>query len=92
MSRLESPTDNLSRSRSVETCSSTAGSATARRTDRHNIFFSGSEESRAKGMEYLERTQRRQVDRDAPTDLATRDTAWQGSSSPPSWPSGTTTR
>jgi pimeloyl-ACP methyl ester carboxylesterase len=47
-----------------------------------NIFFSGSEESRAKGMEYLGRTQRRQVDRDAPTDLATRDaqlaaiTAW----------------
>jgi pimeloyl-ACP methyl ester carboxylesterase len=47
-----------------------------------NIFFSGSEGSRAKGVEYLERTQQRQVDRDAPTDLATRDaqlaaiTAW----------------
>jgi pimeloyl-ACP methyl ester carboxylesterase len=47
-----------------------------------NIFFSGSEESRAKGMAYLARTQLRQVDRDAPTDLATRDaqlaaiTAW----------------
>jgi pimeloyl-ACP methyl ester carboxylesterase len=47
-----------------------------------NIFFSGSEESRAKGVEYLQRTQARQVDRDAPTDLATRDsqlaaiTAW----------------
>ena len=47
-----------------------------------NVFFSGSEESRTKGMEYLGRTQRRQVDRDAPTDLATRDaqlaaiTAW----------------
>jgi pimeloyl-ACP methyl ester carboxylesterase len=47
-----------------------------------NVFFSGSEESRAKGMEYLGRTQSRQDDRDAPTDLATRDaqlaaiTAW----------------
>jgi pimeloyl-ACP methyl ester carboxylesterase len=47
-----------------------------------NVFFSGSEESRAKGMEYLGRTQSRQADRDAPTDLATRDaqlaaiTAW----------------
>jgi pimeloyl-ACP methyl ester carboxylesterase len=47
-----------------------------------NVFFSGSEESRAKGTAYLERTQRRQVDRDEPTDLATRDaqfaalTAW----------------
>jgi pimeloyl-ACP methyl ester carboxylesterase len=47
-----------------------------------NIFFSGSEESRAKGMAYLARTQVRQTDRDAPTDLATRDaqlaaiTAW----------------
>jgi pimeloyl-ACP methyl ester carboxylesterase len=46
------------------------------------VFFSGSEESRAKGIEYLERTQRRQTDRDSPTDLATRDaqlaaiTAW----------------
>src|SRR6202451_103340 len=37
-----------------------------------NIFFSGSEESRAKGMAYLARTQIRQADRDAPTDLATR--------------------
>jgi pimeloyl-ACP methyl ester carboxylesterase len=47
-----------------------------------NVFFSGSEESRAKGMAYLGRTQTRQVDRDEPTDLATRDaqfaalTAW----------------
>jgi pimeloyl-ACP methyl ester carboxylesterase len=47
-----------------------------------NVFFSGSEESRAKGVEYLQRTQSRQTDRDAPTDLATRDaqlaaiTAW----------------
>jgi pimeloyl-ACP methyl ester carboxylesterase len=47
-----------------------------------SVFFSGSEESRAKGTEYLERTQRRKADRDAPTDLATRDaqlaaiTAW----------------
>jgi pimeloyl-ACP methyl ester carboxylesterase len=47
-----------------------------------NVFFSGSEESRAKGMAYLARTQLRQIDRDAPTDLATRDaqlaaiTAW----------------
>ena len=37
------------------------------------VFFSGSEESRAKGMAYLGRTQIRQEDRDAPTDLATRD-------------------
>jgi pimeloyl-ACP methyl ester carboxylesterase len=47
-----------------------------------NVFFSGSEESRAKGMAYLGRTQLRQTDRDEPTDLATRDaqfaalTAW----------------
>ena len=47
-----------------------------------NVFFSGSEESRAKGMAWLQRTQLRQTDRDAPTDLATRDaqlaaiTAW----------------
>jgi pimeloyl-ACP methyl ester carboxylesterase len=47
-----------------------------------NVFFSGSEGSRAKGMEYLQRTQARQADRDAPTDLTTRDaqltaiTAW----------------
>ena len=46
------------------------------------VFFSGSEESRSRGMEYLARTQRRQDDRDAPTDLKTRDaqlaaiTAW----------------
>jgi pimeloyl-ACP methyl ester carboxylesterase len=38
-----------------------------------SLFFSGSEESRAKGMEYLERVSARQVDRDEPTDLATRD-------------------
>jgi pimeloyl-ACP methyl ester carboxylesterase len=47
-----------------------------------NVFFSGSEESRAKGMAWLQRTQLRQTDRDEPTDLATRDaqlaaiTAW----------------
>jgi pimeloyl-ACP methyl ester carboxylesterase len=47
-----------------------------------NVFFSGSEESRAKGMAWLQRTQLRQTDRDDPTDLATRDaqlaaiTAW----------------
>jgi pimeloyl-ACP methyl ester carboxylesterase len=47
-----------------------------------NVFFSGSEESRAKGMAWLQRTQLRQTDRDAPTDLATSDaqlaaiTAW----------------
>jgi pimeloyl-ACP methyl ester carboxylesterase len=46
------------------------------------VFFSGSEESRAKGMAWLQRTQLRQTDRDEPTDLATRDaqlaaiTAW----------------
>ena len=46
------------------------------------LFFSPSEESRAKGAEYLERAYERQDDRDAPTDLATRDaqlaaiTAW----------------
>jgi pimeloyl-ACP methyl ester carboxylesterase len=38
-----------------------------------NVFFSGSEDSRAKGMAYLARTQIRQAGRDAPTDLATRD-------------------
>jgi pimeloyl-ACP methyl ester carboxylesterase len=37
------------------------------------VFFSGSDESRTKGMEYLERTQSRQADRDEPTDLTTRD-------------------
>ena len=47
-----------------------------------NLFFSSSEESRAKGAEYLQRAYQRQGDRDAPTDLATRDaqlaaiTAW----------------
>jgi len=47
-----------------------------------HVFFSGSQESRANGLEYLARTQSRKVDRDAPTDLATRDaqlaaiTAW----------------
>jgi pimeloyl-ACP methyl ester carboxylesterase len=47
-----------------------------------NLFFSPSEESRAKGAEYLQRAYQRQEDRDAPTDLATRDaqlaaiTAW----------------
>ena len=37
------------------------------------LFFSGSEESRAKGMEYFGRISARTVDRDEPTDLATRD-------------------
>jgi pimeloyl-ACP methyl ester carboxylesterase len=37
------------------------------------LFFSGSEESRAKGMEFLGRISARTVERDAPTDLATRD-------------------
>jgi pimeloyl-ACP methyl ester carboxylesterase len=37
------------------------------------LFFSGSEESRAKGMEFLKRISARQVDRDQDTDLATRD-------------------
>jgi pimeloyl-ACP methyl ester carboxylesterase len=46
------------------------------------LFFSGSEESRTKGRQYLGRANSRQADRDAPTDLATRDaqlaaiTAW----------------
>ncbi len=37
------------------------------------LFFSGSDESRAKGMEFLRRAYARSVDRDAQTDLATRD-------------------
>jgi pimeloyl-ACP methyl ester carboxylesterase len=47
-----------------------------------SLFFSASEESRAKGAEYLQRAYQRQEDRDASTDLATRDaqlaaiTAW----------------
>ena len=47
-----------------------------------SLFFSGSEQSRAKGMESLGRLYQRQVDRDEPTDLATRNaqlaaiTAW----------------
>jgi pimeloyl-ACP methyl ester carboxylesterase len=47
-----------------------------------SLFFSPSEESRAKGAEYLQRAYRRQEDRDTPTDLETRDaqlvaiTAW----------------
>jgi len=47
-----------------------------------NLFFSPSEDSRAKGAEYLQRAYQRQEDRDAPTDLAARDaqlaaiTAW----------------
>jgi|SRR3954451_7917207 pimeloyl-ACP methyl ester carboxylesterase len=46
------------------------------------LFFSGSEQSQAKGMEALGRLFQREVDRDEPTDLATRDaqlaaiTAW----------------
>jgi pimeloyl-ACP methyl ester carboxylesterase len=47
-----------------------------------NLFFSPSQESRAKGAEYLQRAYQRQEERDAPADLATRDaqlaaiTAW----------------
>src|ERR1700748_284333 len=47
-----------------------------------SLFFSGSELSRAKGMESIGRLHQREVDRDQPTDLATRDaqlaaiTAW----------------
>jgi pimeloyl-ACP methyl ester carboxylesterase len=47
-----------------------------------NLFFSPSEDSRAKGAEYLQRAYQRQEDRDSSTDLATRDaqlaaiTAW----------------
>jgi hypothetical protein len=37
------------------------------------LFFSGSEESRAKAMRFLERISARTTDRDEPTDLATRD-------------------
>jgi pimeloyl-ACP methyl ester carboxylesterase len=46
------------------------------------LFFTGTEQSRAKGMEAIGRLYQRQVDRDEPTDLATRDaqlaaiTAW----------------
>lgn len=38
-----------------------------------SLFFSGSQESRAKGMQFLERISARTIDRDEPTDLATRD-------------------
>ena len=47
-----------------------------------SLFFSPSEQSRAKGAEYLQRAYQRKEDRDAPTDLETRDaqlaaiTAW----------------
>jgi pimeloyl-ACP methyl ester carboxylesterase len=37
------------------------------------LFFSGSQDSRAKGIDYLTRMSTRQVDRDDQTDLATRD-------------------
>ncbi len=37
------------------------------------LFFSGSEESRAKAVEFLNRITARQVSRDEPTDIATRD-------------------
>jgi len=37
------------------------------------LFFSGSEESRDKAMQFLQRISARTVDRDEPTDLATRD-------------------
>src|SRR3954453_9428638 len=46
------------------------------------LFFSPSEQSRAKGMESIQRLYSREADRDEPTDLATRDaqlaaiTAW----------------
>jgi pimeloyl-ACP methyl ester carboxylesterase len=46
------------------------------------LFFTGSEQSRAKGMESIARLYQREIDRDEPTDLATRDaqlaaiTAW----------------
>lgn len=38
-----------------------------------SLFFSGSQESRASGMRFLERISARTIDRDEPTDLATRD-------------------
>jgi pimeloyl-ACP methyl ester carboxylesterase len=38
-----------------------------------SLFFSGSQESRAKGMQFLTRISARTIDRDEPTDLATRD-------------------
>ena len=47
-----------------------------------SLFFTSSEESRAKGMEAIGRLYQREVDRDEPTDLTTRDaqlaaiTAW----------------
>ena len=47
-----------------------------------SLFFTSSEQSRAKGMESIGRLYQREVDRDEPTDLATRDaqlaaiTAW----------------
>src|SRR3954470_12830643 len=37
------------------------------------LFFSGSEDSRAKGLAYFQRISARSVDRDEPTDLAVRD-------------------
>jgi hypothetical protein len=37
------------------------------------LFFSGSEDSRTKGMEYFKRISARTFDHDVPTDLATRD-------------------
>ena len=37
------------------------------------MFFTGSEQSRVKGVESIRRLYRREVDRDEPTDLATRD-------------------
>jgi pimeloyl-ACP methyl ester carboxylesterase len=37
------------------------------------LFFSGSEDSRAKGRQYFERISARSVDRDQPADLAARD-------------------
>ena len=46
------------------------------------LFFSGSEESRAKGMEFLGRISPRTVDRDEPADLAARDAQLEAITSP----------
>jgi pimeloyl-ACP methyl ester carboxylesterase len=44
-----------------------------------SLFFSGSQESRGKAMEFLKRITARNLDRDEPIDLATRDTQWRRS-------------
>jgi pimeloyl-ACP methyl ester carboxylesterase len=41
------------------------------------LFFSGSDESQTKGVEFLKRISARTIDRDEPTDLATRDAQLQ---------------